>query len=200
MAKAVQITQRDADGQRQDGAQQGLPGKGQQTAQGHHGDEGAGLQRHHRIGARLLRRAVTTHQRHIKPAIGVVDRHHHRQGGKPGQQSRLDRLGAQEMAHDQCCDHAHRYFGRQQHAALARHLRQGLERDGGAHADIEHCQDGQGAGEQRPGEGAEEMRRPRREGADQRADGQRHDHHAAGYALEAALDRQLHFSPYFRAV
>ena len=83
---------------------------------------------------------------------------------------------------------AHHHLGGEQRAALLEDVGRRLHVDAGAHANVEHRQDRQRAGEQRPGEGAEELRRVREERVDQRAGQQRHDHHAAGNALDRLLD------------
>ena len=67
-----------ADRERQDAAHQRLPREGRQAgdAQRHHGQEGAGFERHDRVGADIARAAVLAHQRHVEAAVGVVEGRH----------------------------------------------------------------------------------------------------------------------------
>src|SRR5207248_4462893 len=85
--------------------------------------------------------------------------------------------------------------GREERSAFLQDVGSRPELDGCAHADVEHGEDGQRAGEERPGKRAEEGGSTRCESADDGAEEERDDHHPARYALDRALDGELHGRP-----
>jgi hypothetical protein len=148
---------------------------------------GPEFERHETVRGSILGPAVVLHQRDVEPPLVSVDRRHHRESRKAGEEAVRHGPLSQVVADDHPGDQARQYLAAEQRASAAHHRGQRLQGNRRPEANVEHGQDRQGTAEERAGEGAEEGARAGGDGRDQRRHGHRDDHQTAGNALERFL-------------
>jgi hypothetical protein len=128
----VQVADQHAECEREDGADQCLPGERGQACdpEGDHGQEGAGFEGEDRVGSGVALAAELSHEGHVEAAVGVVQGGDEGEGREACEDPGADGGLVQEVAGEEADEDGEADLGAQERPALLEHVGGGPDLEG----------------------------------------------------------------------